>query len=98
MPKSVRQEIEVANRCPVCQAVYAPGSVRVLEQVTSFDLLHCSCPKCSVAAVSLVNFEAQPVGVFSLITDLAEQEILKYKSFPALDFDYCLNLYQILTN
>lgn len=92
------QNIKIIDRCPTCQSEYATGSVRLLEQVGSYDLLHCVCPKCLVSAVVLMNFNEAPMSVFSMVTDLTEQELLRYKNYQAVTPDDCLNLFKVLSS
>ena len=78
--ESWNEGLKLISFCPVCETRYNPMEARMLGKQADAHLLYIQCRKCehSILALVLVNHVgASSVG---LLTDLAYEDILQFRS------------------
>ena len=90
------EAFKVISKCPVCDHAYANVDAKLLEEDAESHLVYIRCSKCQTAILALVVFQTVGIISYGLITDLTEEEVLKFKNAESLSDDYVLETYKIL--
>jgi len=89
--------------CPLCQAAYGDGSVRLLGEVTSTlavpgtsRLFHLTCSQCSHAILAVILESAHGVSSIGLVTDLEAQDAARIHDADPISADDVLRAHHEL--
>jgi hypothetical protein len=89
--------------CPLCQAAYGDGAVRLLGETTSTlsaqgtsRMFHLTCSKCSHAILAVILESAHGVRSIGLVTDLEAQDAVRMHDAAPLSADDVLRAHQEL--
>jgi hypothetical protein len=90
--------IKLISYCPLCESSYNPQQTRVLGEKDDSHLLHIQCGNCSNAIIALVLISAVGVSSVGLVTDLAYQEVDRFKEARAVSTDDVIEVHHALQN
>jgi hypothetical protein len=90
--------IKLISYCPLCESSYNPQQTRVLGEKEDSHLLHIQCGNCSNAILALVLISAVGVSSVGLVTDLAHDEVDRFKDAAAISTDDVIEVHHLLQN
>ena len=90
------ERIKIDAKCPVCGSLYDFGRLEVLEEEEGATLMYIKCAVCQSAALSIIAFGAMGLKVASAITDLEQDEVLRFQDEKAVKSEEVLNLHEEL--
>ncbi len=88
--------VKLISYCPLCGNSYTPKEAQVLGEKEDSHLMHIQCGNCSNAIIALVIIS--PVGVSSvgLVTDLAFEEVDRFKDDRSVNTDDVIDIHHLL--
>lgn len=92
-----QEGLKLINYCPVCQNRYDQPEAKILEEREDAYLIHLKCRRCSSSVVALVVANVLGVTSVGLITDLASDEVLKFKNTAPIGVDEVIATHQLLS-
>ncbi|MFH1226130.1 MAG: hypothetical protein V1684_02525 [bacterium] len=92
-----QEGLKLINYCPVCQNRYEQLEAKILEEREDACLIHLKCRRCSSSVVALVIANVLGVTSVGLITDLASEEVLKFKNLTPIGADEVIGIHQFLS-
>ncbi len=95
-PLFSNESIRLVSYCPLCNTQYNPLSAKIVEERDDAHLLHIKCKKCSSSIVALVLSSGMGISSVGLITDLSEEDVVRFKNGKRISSDDVLNLYSFL--
>ncbi len=88
--------IKLISYCPLCESSYNPQQTRVLGEKDDSHLLHIQCGNCSNAIIALVLISSVGVSSVGLVTDLAYDEVDRFKECQAVSTDDVIEVHHAL--
>lgn len=88
--------VKLISYCPLCESSYNPREARVLGEKDDSHLLHIQCGNCSNAIIALVLISSVGVSSVGLVTDLAFDEVNRYKEAAAVSTDDVIEAHHLL--
>jgi predicted Zn finger-like uncharacterized protein len=88
--------IKLVSFCPVCETRYNPISARVLGRQGETHLLHVKCGKCQNSIIALVIVNQIGASSVGLITDLAYDDVMRFRSATAITVDDVIGAHDLL--
>ena len=88
--------IKIDARCPVCSNLYDFGRLEVLQEEEGATLMYIKCSVCHSAALSLIAFGAFGLKVATALTDLEQDEVLRFQDEPSIESEEVLQLHEEL--
>ncbi len=92
-----QEGLKLINYCPVCQNRYDRPEAKILEESDGSCLIHLKCRRCGSSVVALVVANVFGVTSIGLITDLASEEVLKFKNAEPVGTDEVIAAHQLLS-
>jgi hypothetical protein len=90
--------IKLISYCPLCESSYNPSSAQVLGEKDDSHLLHIRCGQCSNAIIALVLISTAGISSVGLVTDLAFDEVNRFKSEASVSTDDVIEMHHLLQN
>jgi hypothetical protein len=87
------EHLRVITACPICNARYHSGELRILEEKTDAQLVHVQCRKCRASVLAVVLANHLGVSSVGLVTDLSGDDVLKFRRQPTISIDDVLDLH-----
>ena len=88
--------VKLISYCPLCESSYNPREARVLGEKDDSHLLHIQCGNCSNAIIALVLISSVGVSSVGLVTDLAFDEVNRYKEAASISTDDVIEAHHLL--
>ncbi len=87
--------VQLIQNCPVCQKVKPIGIVEVIDEKPMNYLLRASCKFCNSGM--MLKVQVMPNGLFGsvLVTDLAANEIERFRKEKAVSVDHVINAHSL---
>ena len=79
--------MKLVQQCPLCETVYEPLEIKVLNETDNKHLDHVTCAKCKHSEAALITHNPNGVSSLGLITDASSDDILRFVEVDAVDFD-----------
>lgn len=90
------ERIKIDAKCPVCGSFYDFRKLEIIEEENSATLMYIKCGTCQSAALSMIALGPFGIKMASVLTDLEQDEVLRFQDEPALDSEEVLDLYEDL--
>ncbi len=90
------ERIKINAKCPVCGSLYDFGRLEVLEEEEGATLMYIKCSVCQSAALSIIAIGTMGLKVASVITDLDQDEVLRFQDEKAVKSEDVLALHEEL--
>ncbi len=90
------ERIKVDAKCPVCSSMYDFGRLEVLQEEDGATLMYIKCTVCQSGALSLIAFGNAGLKVASAVTDLEQDEVMRFQSFRPIRGEEVLQLHEDL--
>lgn len=90
--------VKLISYCPLCEMSYNPQEARVLGEKDDSHLLHIQCGNCSNAIIALVLISSVGVSSVGMVTDLAFDEVDRFKHAPSVSTDDVIEMHHLLSN
>lgn len=87
---------KLINKCPLCGLQYKTVQAKIIEENEEAQLVYIKCQKCYGGVLLLILSSGPLVSSIGLITDLVEEDIVKYKNTTFLGEEDVLSLHQLL--
>ncbi|MBI4143183.1 hypothetical protein HY480_04895 [Candidatus Uhrbacteria bacterium] len=91
-----QESLRLISYCPVCDTSYNPMEARVIDEYGERHLMHIRCKKCAHAILALVLTSGMGVSSMGILTDLAFDDVLKFREAQALTTDDVIALHNLL--
>ncbi|MFA5135180.1 MAG: hypothetical protein WC505_05370 [Patescibacteria group bacterium] len=90
------ERIKIDARCPVCGSMYDFGHLEVLQEEDGATLMYIKCTVCLSAALSIIAFGSFGLKVATALTDLEQEEVLRFKEQRPIGSEEVLELHEML--
>lgn len=90
------ESIRLISYCPMCNTHYNPMQAEILEERDDAHLIHTECRKCSSSIIALVLTGGLGISSVGLVTDLASDEVLRFRASDSVRDDEVLQLHTFL--
>lgn len=90
--------VKLISYCPLCEMSYNPQEARVLGEKEDSHLLHIQCGNCSNAIIALVLISSVGVSSVGMVTDLAFDEVNRFKNAAGVSTDDVIEMHHLLKN
>jgi len=87
------QPPQLLERCPICQAMYAPGEIRLLHEREKSRLYHCTCRACGHAMMAVIFEGAGWLSSVGVMTDLEAKDAARLATVPPISSDECIEIH-----
>ena len=84
------------KECPLCEAVFDPKSIKMVDQSQGSHVLHVTCPACKNGIILLVGATDIGVGLVGLVSDLTFEDAYRLKHRPSISEDDLLDYYETI--
>lgn len=81
--------------CPLCQASYQDGAIRLVGEKGAHRMFHCSCRQCGHAILAVVLETSGWVSSIGVMTDLEAKDALRLQESTPITSDECIKYYHI---
>lgn len=88
--------VKLVSYCPLCGSSYTPLKTKVLGEKDESHLLHIQCGNCSNAIIALIMMSSVGVSSVGLVTDLAHDEVDRFKSEPHISTNDVIDTHHLL--
>jgi len=88
--------VKLVSYCPLCGSSYTPLQTKVLGEKDDSHLLHIQCGNCSNAIIALIMMSSVGVSSVGLVTDLAHDEVDRFKSEPHISTNDVIDVHHLL--
>ncbi len=88
--------VKLISYCPLCESSYNPREARVLGEKDDSHLLHIQCGNCANAIIALVLISSVGVSSVGLVTDLAFDEVNRFKQAAPVSTDDVIEAHHLL--
>ncbi len=100
---SWKKTLKFISNCPVCKAVYAVESVKILDThshagAAEAKFVHFFCEKCRTNFIAMVMMMAKGISTVGMITDLSFSDVEKFYHLPPLTVDELIEGRQFINN
>jgi hypothetical protein len=96
-PSSFYDEgVRIVSYCPLCGSSYTPLETKVLGEKDDSHLLHIQCGNCSNAIIALIMMSSVGVSSVGLVTDLAHDEVDRFKAERKISTDDVIDTHYLL--
>lgn len=90
--------LKLISYCPICNNRYEQVEAKIIEERDESYLVHLKCRRCQSSVLALITAGALGLTSVGLITDLASQEVIKFREQPNVSADDAISLHQFLNN
>lgn len=95
-PSSLDENLKLVSYCPFCDTHYNLFEAKVLEENEGASLIFVKCRNCQSSILALILNNPMGVSSVGLVTDLGQDEVLKYNTAADVTEDDALLAYQLL--
>lgn len=88
--------LKLISYCPVCRNRYEQVEAKILEERDESYLIHLKCRRCGSSVVALVMTSVLGITSIGLVTDLASEEVIKFKETAKIEADEVIAVHQLL--
>lgn len=88
------ERIKIEAKCPVCGSLYDFGKLEVIQEEEGASLMYIKCSVCSSAALSIIALGSFGVKVASTLTDLEQDEVMRFQDAPTVKAEEVLSLHE----
>lgn len=94
----IRQEAlkKLISQCPICSAKNSTFNIKVLDEKDDAQLTYIRCRQCGGRLMALIMANGPIVSSVGLITDLNEDDIIKFRDMGPVSEDDLLQLHENL--
>jgi hypothetical protein len=90
------ERIKIEAKCPVCGSLYDFGKLEVIQEEEGASLMYIKCSVCDSAALSIIALGSFGVKVASTLTDLEQDEVMRFQDAPKVKSEEVLDLHESL--
>ncbi len=90
--------VKLISYCPLCEMSYNPQEAKVLGEKEDSHLLHIQCGNCSNAIIALVLISSVGVSSVGMVTDLAFEEVNRFKDAVPVSTDEVIEMHHLFKN
>ena len=83
-------------RCPVCGNLYDFRKLEIIEEEGGATLMYIKCSSCQSAALSIIALGSFGIKMASVLTDLEQDEVLRFQEEKSLQSEEILELHEDL--
>ncbi len=100
--QKVMEMLNTMLRCPICGNKYQKNGTRVIEsdqdqiQGEAYILIHSDCAKCKSSIVFSVEIKGPEVFSVGMVTDLTQNDTIKFRKFAPIKSSDVLTIHQDL--
>lgn len=88
--------LKVVSYCPICNSRHNPMAAKVIEERSEYNLIYIKCRNCQSAVLAVVSFNNFGLASVGLVTDLQDNEVIKFRSASTVSCDDVINLHKLL--
>jgi len=88
------ERIRIDAKCPVCGSLYDFGRLEVIQEEEGASLMYIKCSVCDSAALSIIALGSFGVKVASTLTDLEQEEVMRFQDAPTVKSEEVLELHE----
>ncbi|MBU0731781.1 hypothetical protein KKC88_02775 [Patescibacteria group bacterium] len=94
----IRQEAlrKLISQCPICNAKNSTFNIKVLDEKEDAQLTYIRCRQCGGRLMALIMANGPIVSSIGLITDLNEDDIIRFRDSGPVTEDDLLKLHENL--
>jgi hypothetical protein len=92
----VEEGMQLIQQCPLCEAVYEPLEIKVIDERDDKHLVFVTCKKCSHSVVALIQHQANGLSSMGLITDTEPEDLGRLKNSETVSWDDCIAWHNFL--
>jgi len=96
--KQQNPSLKMISNCPVCNAVYNPSEINIVDERENAHLLHLQCRKCKNNFLVLIVAGPRGINSVGLLTDLQSEETIKFLDSESISADEVLEAKSLLSN
>lgn len=90
------ERIKMDARCPVCGNYYDFRKLAIIEEEDGATLMYIKCGNCQSAALSMIALGPFGIKMASVLTDLEQDEVMRFQDENPLSSEEVLDLYEEL--
>ena len=90
------ERIKIDAKCPVCGSLYDFKRLEILVEESCATLMYIKCSNCQSAALSMIALGPYGVKMSSILTDLEQDEVLKFREEEPITSEEILDLHEYL--
>lgn len=90
------ERIKIDAKCPVCGSYYDFRKLEVIEEEDGATLMYIKCGSCQSAALSMIALGPLGIKMASVLTDLEQDEVLRFQEESPLQSEEVLDLHEDL--
>ncbi|MFH1047422.1 MAG: hypothetical protein V1738_03910 [Patescibacteria group bacterium] len=90
------EDVKLISYCPLCGSSFTPLQTQVLGEKEDSHLMHIQCGNCANAIIALVVISSVGVSSVGLVTDLAFEEVDRFKKNRAVSTDDVIDVHHLL--
>lgn len=87
------ENVRIVSSCPICRARYHSAEIKVLEERQDAQLVYIQCRKCRASVLAVILANQLGVSSVGLVTDLSDEDVLKFRRQPVVSGDDVLDLH-----
>ncbi len=80
--------------CPLCQALYQDGAIRLVWEKGPSQMFHCFCASCGHAILAVVLETSGWVSSVGVMTDMLAKDALRLRESKPISADECVFFYR----
>lgn len=88
--------MKLMQQCPLCDAVYEPLEIKVVDERENMHLVHVTCQQCAHSVVALITNQPQGLSSMGLITDAEPEDLQHLKTVDTVSWDDCIAVHNFL--
>lgn len=93
---NIEEGMRLIQQCPLCDTVYEPLEIKVIDETENMHLVHVTCRKCAHSVVALITNQPNGLSSVGLITDAEPEDISRFKEIDQVNWDDCLAWHSFL--
>lgn len=93
---TIEEGMRLIQHCPLCESVYEPLEIKVVDERDDVHLVHVTCPQCNHAVVALIMNQPNGLSSMGLITDAQPDDLQRFQATEAVSWDDCIAVHTIL--
>jgi hypothetical protein len=90
--------LPLMTHCPMCKALYAAESVKLVKEQSHVRLYHSTCHSCEHGLFYYVVQSEGGVSAVGLVTDACGSDALRLADSPTITADECIKTHRIVAN
>jgi transcription elongation factor Elf1 len=82
--------------CPLCGQNYDSKKIKVVERKDGLMIFYLVCPRCKSSVMTMVSASSLGVTSVSMLTDITEEDMERFKNKEPISADDVLELHMFL--